>query len=505
VQDSLSRKRQGLFLIGRELLGDASLGDKLSNILDYIQVALDEPGAASAWIELDPHTYGVSGDGTKEPFALAIQVDNRVRGRLCLAYSGGGEPSVEEQEFLTEIAHLLDRAVSMFDREATLNVQRERSVRLADNLYKEMWNRTEALADKSGYLEGILRSSDDCIVTTDLEHRIVEWNPGAEKILGFSAEEMQGRKVEEIWESAEDRAKILEEVMSKGGVRNYETRLKTKYGGFREISLTLSVLKDNEGKILGTVGVSKDITHEKAMIRDLELLNQSFRETLHFMNHEFKNSLMVIGGFVRRLLESEEDPRRKQELEIVYHHSKFLEAMTLDFLVMAELEHGEFHVRERLIRNYYEEVILPAMLGLKERYPDSLPSYDTSMGGVGNISVMGDPNLLQIVYRNLFGNALKYRSPSGKISYGVEPRSHHYQFNVWNEGPGLPAEETEKIFDKFYRVNTELTKQKRGTGLGLYNIRRIIEAHGGRIWCETRPGAWINFLFTLPKGENPAP
>ncbi|MEW6532230.1 MAG: ATP-binding protein [Thermodesulfobacteriota bacterium] len=504
MQNSLSRKRQGLFLIGKELLGDASLGDKLSNVLDHIQVALDEPKDASAWIELDDHTYGVSSDGTKGPFVLDIQVGNRVRGRLCLSYSGETGLSPEDQEFLTDVVHLLDRAVRIFDREAALRVQKERSVRLADNLYKEMWNRTEALANKSGYLEGILRSSDDGIITTDLEHRIVEWNTGAEKMLGFTAEEMQGRMVEEIWESAEDRAKILEEVRSKGGVRNYETRLRTRSGRFREISLTLSLLKDGEGKVLGTVGVSKDITHEKAMVRELELLNLSFRETLHFMNHEFKNSLMVIGGFVRRLLESEEDERRKQELEIIYHHSKFLEAMTVDFLVMAELEHGEFHVRKRLIENYYEEVILPAMLGLKERYPDSLPSYDTSMGGVGNISVMGDPNLLQIVYRNLFGNALKYRSPHGKISYGVELWPGHYQFNVWNEGPGVPLGETEKIFDKFYRVNTELTKQKRGTGLGLYNIRRIIEAHGGRIWCETRPGGWINFLFTLPK-ENSTP
>jgi PAS domain-containing protein len=215
VQDNLSRKRQGLFLIGKELLGDASLEDKLSHVLDHIQFALDEPDAASAWIELDDRTYGMSRDGTKEPFVLDIQVGNRVRGRLCLSYSSETGLSPGDQEFLTDVVHLLDRAVRIFDREAALRVQKERSVRLADNLYKEMWNRTEALANKSGYLEGILRSCDDGIVTTDLDHRIVEWNTGAEKMLGFTAEEMQGRMVEEIWESAEDRAKILEEVMTR--------------------------------------------------------------------------------------------------------------------------------------------------------------------------------------------------------------------------------------------------------------------------------------------------
>jgi signal transduction histidine kinase len=74
-----------------------------------------------------------------------------------------------------------------------------------------------------------------------------------------------------------------------------------------------------------------------------------------------------------------------------------------------------------------------------------------------------------------------------------------FLFNVWNAGPGVAPHLVDKIFDKFYRVRDDATKGKRGTGLGLYNVRKIIEAHGGRIWCETKPGEWINFLFVLPK------
>ena len=72
-------------------------------------------------------------------------------------------------------------------------------------------------------------------------------------------------------------------------------------------------------------------------------------------------------------------------------------------------------------------------------------------------------------------------------------------FNVWNEGPGIEPEEREKVFEKFYRIPNEITRSKRGTGLGLYNIKRIIEAHGGSLWCESEVGRWTNFLFTLPK------
>jgi PAS domain S-box-containing protein len=362
-----------------------------------------------------------------------------------------------------------------------------------------MWNRTEALAKERGYLEGILRSSDDMIITTDLMSHIVEFNPAAEELLGFKAEELQGQNVTVLWEKADERGSILSRLTDAHGVRNYETRLKTKTGELREISLTLSLLKDEEGRTLGTVGISKDITKENTIRRELERLNQNYRETINFISHESKNSLIVIGGFVRRLLETESEPARREQLQIVYHHSKFLEAMSKDFLVMAELEHGEFRIRKQLIKNFYEEVILPAMVGLKERYPDSFETYDTTMGGVGPIQVWGDPGLLEIVYRNLFGNALKYRYPRGKISYGVEDRCDHLVFNVWNEGPGVIPDHREKIFEKFYRADDEATRAKKGTGLGLYNIRQIVTAHEGCIWCESRPGSWINFLFTLPK------
>ena len=210
-----------------------------------------------------------------------------------------------------------------------------------------------------------------------------------------------------------------------------------------------------------------------------------------------------MGGFVRRLLNTESDAARKEQLQIVYHHSQFLEAMSRDFLVMAELEHGEFTIRKQLIRNFHAEVIVPAMTGLKERYPDSFESYDISMGGVGGIQLKGDPTLLEIVYRNLFGNALKYCYPGAKIAYGFVDQGDTYLFNVWNAGPGFAPDLADKIFDKFYRVRDDTTEGKRGTGLGLYNVRKIIEAHGGRIWCETKLGEWINFLFVLPKARSP--
>jgi two-component system, OmpR family, sensor histidine kinase VicK len=450
-------------------------------------------------MELDDRRFGnPKPDAAGFSVEAEIRVKEVPRGSIRLVLSDEDDRGLIDMDFLFEAALAVGLALEAQDHMESLARSEEKYRKLSANLTKEMWARTEALARKTGYLEGILRSSDDIIITTDLDARIVEFNRGAERLLGFSAEEMLGRKVADLWERAEDRDAILRQMTLNEGVTNYETRLRTKSGELLDITLTLSVLRDAEGNVLGTVGVSKDHSLEAAMIRELENLNHNYRETIHFINHEFKNSLLVIGGFVRRLMDRETDNQKIEQLGIVYHHSTFLEAMTQDFLVMAELEQGEFQVRKQLIDNIYEEVVLPAMLGLKERYPDSFQSYDTSMGGVGAVKVYGDPKLLEIVFRNLFGNALKYRSPGGKIAYGVADTQDGHLFNVWNAGPGVPLDMTEIIFRKFYRAADDNTRDKRGTGLGLYNIRRIIEAHGGRIWCETDPDRSINFLFLLP-------
>jgi len=500
VTPGLLKKLAGLLSVSRDLMGSAPLREKMELVIPHVKASLVDSEHRVVWCEIDQTAYGLPANEPETPISVKdIVVEGKRRGRLLVTKPVEDLESPEEDYFLQEVANLLGRQIEISDLEAMLRRSEERYKRLAENLKKEMWTRTEALAKETGYLEGILRSSEDMIVTTDLNARIVEFNPGAEKMLGYTAEEMQGRKIEDVWVDPEERQRILNAVTVSGGIQNYQTKLRTKTGEIKEISLTLSLLRDEEGKVLGTVGISKDIGKENAIRRELERLNRNYRETINFISHETKNSLIVIAGFVGRLLDKETDPAKKDQLNVVYHHAKFLEAMSKDFLVMADIESGKFQVRKERIDNFYEQVILPAMLGLKERYPDSFQSYDESMGGVGAIELYGSPGLLEIVYRNLFGNALKYRKPGGKIAYGVRLEQGGYVFNVWNEGPGVPYEEVEQIFEKFYRCQNDATRDKRGTGLGLYNIRKIIEAHGGRIWCETKPGEWINFLFYLPK------
>ena len=105
--------------------------------------------------------------------------------------------------------------------------------------------------------------------------------------------------------------------------------------------------------------------------------------------------------------------------------------------------------------------------------------------------------MIEVVYANLVSNAIKYGSKGSEISLGFRGNGKSFIFNVRNEGEGIPQNKLEEIFGKFIRLHKK--SPLKGSGLGLYNTREIIERHGGKIWAESKEGEWANFIFTLPK------
>jgi signal transduction histidine kinase len=115
-----------------------------------------------------------------------------------------------------------------------------------------------------------------------------------------------------------------------------------------------------------------------------------------------------------------------------------------------------------------------------------------------------DPKRIEQVLRNLLSNAIKYSPDGGTIAVGG--RGDDVQLLVWvrDQGMGVPAEHLERVFERFYRVENEVTQRVRGAGLGLAVCRGIVEAHGGRIWAESAFGVGSTFYFSLPVGDSKA-
>lgn len=230
----------------------------------------------------------------------------------------------------------------------------------------------------------------------------------------------------------------------------------------------------------------------------LQLLNSNYLDMLGFVSHELKNTLGVIYTSARTLDIGLVGSLSEPQAALVRGISRSIEAavaMTRNYLDLARIEKGELQVHPKAM-DLTQEVVNPVMEELASAISERGITVENQIPV--NLTVEGDPALLRVVYKNLLGNALKYGRPQGKIRLGFQREQRDYLFEVWNDGKGLSPENLSRLFGKFVRFHDDQETERKGTGLGLFITKEIIEKHGGRIWAESCEGQWIAFRFTLP-------
>jgi signal transduction histidine kinase len=221
---------------------------------------------------------------------------------------------------------------------------------------------------------------------------------------------------------------------------------------------------------------------------------------LGFVSHELKNTLGVIYTSARALDKGMIGTLNESQAALVRNISRSIGAavmMTRNYLDMARIEQGELSVDIKKI-DLVKEVVFPVLEELKSPISENKVTIENALPA--SVTVAADPVLLQIVYRNLLENAIKYGGLERIIRLGFKNLETQFQFEVWNQGAGLKPEEISRLFGKFVRMNHKITAS-RSSGLGLFITREIINKHGGSIRAESCPGEWINFIFTLPNCE----
>ncbi len=247
---------------------------------------------------------------------------------------------------------------------------------------------------------------------------------------------------------------------------------------------------------------SKTEELEKAN-EELRRLNSHYLNMLGFVSHELRSPLVSVLGFAELLEEGvlgELTKEQREAVQIIARVSRKLIEMTRNYLDLAKIESGRMPLRRSPL-DLDREVIQPMLSEFDEqlrnrgmrimRDPESLEHTP---------DLWADRELLVVVLQNLFSNAIRYGRPGTDIRYGILDRGHSYEIYVHNEGEGVHPEELTVIFDKFVDVPKKESKE-RGSGLGLYNTRCIVESHGGKIWAESEYGKYFRVHFTLPKGE----
>lgn len=362
-------------------------------------------------------------------------------------------------------------------------------------------------------LAAIVESSADSIISKSLDGIIQDWNPGAGKMYGYSAEEAIGHSVVMLAPPGNegDITFILETIKRGESLRNYETKRLTKSGATIDVALTVSPIRDTKGETIGISTIARDITSRKRLenerqeaLEEAERANRAKSEFLSKMSHELRTPLNAILGFAQLLeLDSLSDEQKDwvNEVSKAGHHLLDLINEVLD---IARIESGNLRLSVEpvdailLVR---ESISLMAPLASEENIDVSLRLNGVSESGT---YVMADRQRLKQVLLNLIANAIKYNKQGGNVEVTFEPTpdGQRLMTHVADSGQGIPAAGIAELFSPFERLGAEGSKVE-GTGLGLALSKGLIEAMGGEISVETRLGQGTTLSISLPVAEAP--
>lgn len=355
-------------------------------------------------------------------------------------------------------------------------------------------------------LASVLEHSPDMIVFTDGEGRIVLFNRGAERLLGYRAEEVIGRPAASLYVEAADRDPLLAELKSRGAVISREVRLRRRDGKPIIISLTLSPYRDAEGRAIGTVGIAKDITAAKGLEAALRASNAELEHFVHAISHDLQTPLRGIHGFADLLLKRTKDRLEGREL----HYVQRIQAGTQRMATLIN-DLFEFSRLDR-VTHPFETVDMDRVMGqVVADLKDLIHESRAEIRCDGPLpSVWADRLRMGQLWTNLLSNAIKYVRPGEppRIDVGAREEADRTLFWVRDQGIGIPAEYHETVFELFRRLHSQ--EEYEGTGVGLAIVKRIVEFHGGRVWVESAEGRGSTFFFTIPRqaggvGPQPAP
>ena len=359
----------------------------------------------------------------------------------------------------------------------------------------------QEVARSKAYIENLVENAADLIISTDLEDRILTWNRGAETLFGYRKDEVIGKHLsillplERFHELEEMRAKV--EIS--GALRDIEVRSKRKDGAMIYLSLSVSPIRDVEGKIAGFLRIAKDITEKKRYEQRLKELDKMKSDFVSNVSHELRTPLTSIKGSVDNMLDGltgSLNEKQVRYLTRIKSNTDRLSRLINDLLDLSRIEAGRVEVRPTslTLTALAEEVAEQVKaLAAEKRIQIEVPSSDP------RITAWADRDKVTQILTNLIGNAIKFTPQNGKINVALESDGdEHVQISIADTGPGILPEERNKIFSKFYQV-ANLEKQKpRGSGLGLAISKALVEMHGGKIWVESELGKGSTFYFTLP-------
>lgn len=343
-----------------------------------------------------------------------------------------------------------------------------------------------------------IENSFDHIVITDVNGVIIYANAAVERITGYSRREIIGNTpalwgkqmpeefYKEMWHTIKDEKKDYV-----GEITN-----KRKDGTLYTARIVLSPIKNEDGTLMGFIGTEEDITVQKEIERMKD-------DMVSMISHQLRTPTSAISWYSEMLLGDVAGSMTDSQREIISHIYDSAQRMNVlinSFLSVSVLESGKFHP-------VFSETDIKCLV---QKVLDELkPGIDSkSIKATSNITddlkrPISDEKHLHIVLSNLISNAIKYSPNGGSIKVFAKEEEDKIVVCVSDEGYGIPEENQNKIFEKFFRAKNVTEFESEGSGLGLYLSKKIIAVLGGDIWFESKPEKGTTFSFSVPLRYTP--
>lgn len=345
-------------------------------------------------------------------------------------------------------------------------------------------------------MDALVDSAADGILIISPAHIIARANPAFARMLEQPVERITGMLHEEIIDLTCPEDMLTLEQAEAGGwpltpnaTLYVEGDLSRASGVPLPVGITYAPLISPEGNLVNIIATVRDITR----FREAEELKSTF---ISVISHELKTPVALIKGYVGTLRREDANWKReivKDSLAVIEEEADRLTGLIENLLDASRLQAGGLSINT-------SDIALNAIAErIAERFKTQSPIHTIKVEFPENFPiVMGDETRLEQVLSNMISNGIKYSPAGGEICVTGQVRPSHVIVCVSDEGPGVAPDDIPHIFDRFYR-SSDAKRTTKGAGLGLYLARAVIEAHGGRIWVDPRPGNGARICFSIPR------
>jgi PAS domain S-box-containing protein len=345
----------------------------------------------------------------------------------------------------------------------------------------------------------IRETTKHAVFAMDTEGILLSWNRGVEELLGYPENEWVGQHASIIFTPAEVARAVCQAEMEFAARHDCSSDIRwhaRKDGTELFAHGYMTALRLDDGTLVGYSKILSDETRSKLLQDSLTESNRALEQFAHIASHDLQEPLRTMGTsaeLLARRLNEQLDESSRALVDRISSGARRMTKLIEDLLAYARNETQDGHARSVSLAQDLETAISELEASIKETGAvithDTLPSLDTAQGQMVRL------------FQNLIGNAIKYHKPDTPpvIHISAEKKENFWEMSVEDNGIGFDPRHAQEIFQPFKRLHSQ--QDYPGTGVGLAICRRIVEAHGGRIWAESEPGKGTCVYFRLPAGE----